>query len=157
MYSFSSNNGYAFIEAVDVIDRRYTLYLYADKQARDAGKTPLEIFNIKGHPNIQECLSVLGEGYIYDGGDLPLEPIPPETVTQWQIRRWLIANGISMTTIEQMIDSIDDNLKREQLRIDWEYAQSVKRSHPILIEFATSLGMDEKAIDQAFVEAEKFE
>lgn len=82
------------------------------------------------------------------------EPVLPEPrISARQVRLWLINNGISLNSIEQAIDSIEDAQLREKTRVDWEYAPYVERNHPMLIPIASILGLTETDLDQAFLEA----
>lgn len=77
----------------------------------------------------------------------------PDQVSARQIRLWLVRNGISMATIDAAIESITDPITRETVRVEWDYAPYVERTHPWLVPMATALGLDEAAVDQAFREA----
>jgi hypothetical protein len=39
------------------------------------------------------------------------------------------------------------------VRVEWEYAPYVERSHSMLIPLAAALGLTEEQVDQAFIEA----
>jgi hypothetical protein len=80
------------------------------------------------------------------------DPVP-ESVSARQIRLWLVRNGISMATIDDAIASISDQLTRDTVRVEWDYAPYVERSHPWLVPMAAALGLDDAAVDQAFREA----
>lgn len=77
----------------------------------------------------------------------------PESVTARQIRLWLIGHGISLASVDAAIDAIPDAATRESVRVEWEYAPWVERSHPMLIPLATALGLSAQDVDAAFVEA----
>jgi hypothetical protein len=84
----------------------------------------------------------------------PEEPTPvPASVTARQIRLWLVAHGVLLAAVESAIDAIPDQRTRDMVRVEWEYAPYVERSHPMLVPLAAALDMDEAAIDQAFREA----
>lgn len=78
---------------------------------------------------------------------------PPDRVSARQIRMWLIRNGISMGDVDAAISSIYDDVARESVRVEWEYAPYVERSHPMLIPLAAALGLTEEQVDAAFAEA----
>jgi hypothetical protein len=82
----------------------------------------------------------------------PAAPVP-ESISPMQARLWLVQHGISLTTIENAIDSIADQQTREIVRIQWEYGQEVIRAAPWLSALALVLGLDDAALDQAFREA----
>lgn len=77
----------------------------------------------------------------------------PQSVSARQIRLWLVQHGISLATVEAAIDSIPDQQTRDTVRVEWEYAPYVERTHPWLVPMAQALGMTEAQIDQAFREA----
>lgn len=77
----------------------------------------------------------------------------PTTISARQIRLWLIQHGFQLSQIESAIDSIENPLVRETIRIEWEYAPYIERNHPWLVTLAKSLGLNETQIDQAFIEA----
>jgi hypothetical protein len=77
----------------------------------------------------------------------------PASVSARQIRLWLIRNGISLTQVEAAIDAIPDQLQRDSVRVEWDYAPYVERSHPMLVPLAEALGLTAEQVDQAFVEA----
>lgn len=77
----------------------------------------------------------------------------PETVSARQIRLWLVRNGIPLSQIETAIASIEDVATREVVKIEWEYAPYIERTHPWLVPLAQSLGLTSEQVDQAFIEA----
>lgn len=79
-------------------------------------------------------------------------PVPP-SVTARQIRLWLVTHGISLSAVELAIDAIPDAQQREMVRVEWEYAPYVERTHPMLVPLAAALGLSEAQVDQAFREA----
>lgn len=81
-----------------------------------------------------------------------LSPVPA-SVSARQIRLWLVTNGISLATVDATIDSIADATTRDTVRVEWDYAPYVERSHRFLVPLAAALGLDEAGVDQAFREA----
>lgn len=82
-----------------------------------------------------------------------LTPPVPESVSARQIRLWLIRQGISLAAVDAAIDAIPDQLQRDSVRVEWDYAPYVERTHPMLVPLASALGLTEAQVDQAFVEA----
>ncbi|NBO19967.1 MAG: hypothetical protein EBV03_12245 [Proteobacteria bacterium] len=99
-----------------------------------------------------EGYSLVPDDELPEGWRRVPEPVP-ETVTARQIRLWLVKNGIALSAIESAIDAIPDQQTREIVRVEWEYAPYVERTHPWLIPLAQSLGLTEEQVDQAFREA----
>lgn len=81
-------------------------------------------------------------------------PSVPESVSARQIRLWLINNGIQLTQVDSAINSIEDPITRETVKVEWEYAPYVERNHPMLVPLAQALGLTEQQIDQAFIVAQ---
>ncbi len=81
------------------------------------------------------------------------EPAPavPDSVTPWQIRRWLLMRGITLAMVDALIDGIEDAAAREAVRLDWEWSERVHRAHPMLPALAAALGIAD--LDTAFVQA----
>jgi len=77
----------------------------------------------------------------------------PETISARQIRLWLINNGIQLSQVESVINSIEDPLTRETIKVEWEYAPYIERNHPMLVPLAEALGLTENQIDIAFIQA----
>lgn len=81
-----------------------------------------------------------------------LSPVPQQ-VSARQIRLWLVRHGVSLATVEAAIDAIADQQTRDSVRVEWEYAPFVERSHPWLVPLAQALGLSEAQVDSAFREA----
>lgn len=82
-----------------------------------------------------------------------LTPAIPTSVSARQIRLWLVRHGISLAAVDAAIDAIQDQLQRDSVRVEWDYAPYVERAHPMLVPLAAALGLTEAQVDQAFVEA----
>ena len=82
-----------------------------------------------------------------------LTPPVPESVSARQIRLWLVRHGVSLAQVDAAIDAIPDQLQRDSVRVEWDYAPYVERAHPMLVPLAAALGLTESQVDQAFIEA----
>lgn len=82
-----------------------------------------------------------------------LTPAVPASVSSRQIRLWLVRQGIQLARVDAAIDAIPDPLVRDSVRVEWEYAPYIERSHPMLPAIAQALGLSEGDIDTAFLEA----
>lgn len=101
-----------------------------------------------------EGLTAVPDDELPEGWERAADASPvPDSVTARQIRLWLVRHGVSLASVEQAIDGIADQPTRDSVRVEWEYAPYVERSHPWLIPLATALGLDEAAVDAAFREA----
>ena len=80
-------------------------------------------------------------------------PSGPQICTPRQFRLALIQNNILPDQIETLIESIPDEIKKAQVRTEWEYALEIHRQHPYIIEFGSLLGLNDKQIDDLFLMA----
>lgn len=78
---------------------------------------------------------------------------PVTCVTARQIRLWLVTHGVTLANVDAAIDAIPDATQRDTVRVEWEYAPYVERSHPMLVPLASALGLSEAQVDAAFREA----
>jgi hypothetical protein len=84
-------------------------------------------------------------------------PPKPASVTPAQIRLWLIANGISLEAVAQMIASIQDDTTRAAAQVRWEYGLVVLRDDPLVQQMGTALGFTTEQMDAAFVAASQIQ
>lgn len=85
-------------------------------------------------------------------GVVMLPPVVPESVTPYQFRVALLRAGVSLAQVDSLIDALPQP-QRGEARVAWEYGLEVRRDHPLIAQFAAALGMDDAAIDAAFIEA----
>lgn len=83
---------------------------------------------------------------------LPDPPGVPTSVSPYQFRLCLLRRGVSMASVDAMIDALPQPA-RDEARVAWEYGLEVRRDHPLVSQFAAALGMTEAQVDAAFVEA----
>jgi len=55
--------------------------------------------------------------------------------------------------VEAAIDAIEDETDREVARIEWEYATTFERSHPLVNQIGAALGLTPEQIDAMWAEA----
>ncbi|MCL2876643.1 MAG: hypothetical protein FWF12_10250 [Betaproteobacteria bacterium] len=79
--------------------------------------------------------------------DLPPPP-PLEVVSMRQARLALHMAG-KLDAVNQAIASMPGD-KGEAARIEWEYAQEVRRGNPLTSAMVAHMGMDEEAVDELF-------
>jgi len=70
------------------------------------------------------------------------------TVTAWQLRKALIANGMH-EQVKQAVAGSGDEL----MMTGWEYATEFESDHPMLLQMLPALGMDEDAMYTLFEQA----
>lgn len=77
----------------------------------------------------------------------------PNSISARQVRLWLIDNDISLSDVDNAIDSIPDPKLRDKTRVEWEYAPYIERTHPLLDALASNLGLTSEQIDLGFIAA----
>jgi hypothetical protein len=82
---------------------------------------------------------------------LPPDPLRP--LTARQLRLGLVLHGFNLSSVDAAIDAIEDPTDREVARIEWEYATTFERSHPLINQVGTALGLTPEQIDDMWVEA----
>lgn len=70
------------------------------------------------------------------------------TVSAWQLRKALIANGLH-EQVKQAVAASGDDL----MITGWEYAAEFESDHPMLLQMLPALGMDENAMYTLFEQA----
>ncbi|NBO99650.1 MAG: hypothetical protein EBU90_05925 [Proteobacteria bacterium] len=128
-------------------------------------RIPIEIKKFKGTPNRTAILESFPgwrpkvrdkETWVIledSDDDLPLLSEVPKSVSARQIRLWLITHGFTLDQVDTAINSIEDSSIKNTVKIEWEYAPYIERTHPWLVPLAESLGLNIEQIDQAFREA----
>jgi hypothetical protein len=64
-----------------------------------------------------------------------------------QLRLALLSTGTTEAGVDAMIDAIPDTAEKEWARIEWKYATSFTRDHPLVLSIGASLGYPEAQID----------
>lgn len=73
----------------------------------------------------------------------------PQAVTPRQMRIALVMSGISLSTIEAIINSLPEP-DQSITRITWEYSIEFQRSNPLLVGLAPALGLSPSQVDDLF-------
>lgn len=84
------------------------------------------------------------------------EPPPPPPEIPWAIsnadlRRQLVANGINPALILAHLNSMQDGQAKWLALADWEYANYFERSHPMINALAPAFGLSAEAVDAMFL------
>lgn len=76
------------------------------------------------------------------------------TITAAQLRLALLGLGMTGAQVEAAIDAMPGtDMQREAARIQWEYATTFPRQHPLVVAIGAALGMTEAQIDAAWLHA----
>lgn len=102
---------------------------------------------------------VAGPGWGWDGDDFtpPVSEQPealpvPEAVTARQARLALLGAGV-LGMVEQALASMP-GVEGDVARIEWEYAQEIRRDSPLIGALAPALGLTGEQVDDLFRSAE---
>lgn len=78
-------------------------------------------------------------------------PSVPQSITMRQARLALLAAGL----LSQIEAAIDDMVEpdRSAARIEWEYAQEMRRDHALIANLAIVMGLSGQQIDDLFIAA----
>lgn len=83
-----------------------------------------------------------------------IQPPPMPTINAAQLRLALLGLGMTGAQVEAAIDAMPGtDMQREAARIQWEYATTYQRTHPLVIALGAALGLTETQIDNAWMEA----
>jgi hypothetical protein len=113
------------------------------------------------------CQRIINYEYIFDGDkvqeNIILENFSPSeeknvpsSITATQIRLWLVKNNISLESIEQAINSLENDSLRKELLVKWEYVPYFERNNIFINQIGDMLGLTSQQIDQAFIEASDY-
>lgn len=114
----------------------------------------IEVDSLDILPNLIEATEG-GIGWSYDGHKFTAPPPPPtvvpESVTMRQARLALLGAG-KLSAVDAAIASLPSPMK-EAAQIEWEYAIEVRRDSNLVKQLASSLGLDDAALDDLFRQA----
>lgn len=64
-----------------------------------------------------------------------------------QLRLGLIANGITLASVQAAVDGISDPTEREIAQVEWEYATTFERTHSLISQIGTAMSLTPEQID----------
>ena len=81
-------------------------------------------------------------------------PPPMPTITAAQLRLALLGLGMTGAQVEAAINAMPGtDTDREAARIQWEYATTFPRQHPLVVGIGAALDLTESQIDAAWLHA----
>lgn len=78
----------------------------------------------------------------------------PESISQMKLRKQLILSGISISSIDALIQSLPQP-NRDLIYTMWEYAVVFDRANPELNAMAEMLGITQEQLDEIFINGNK--
>jgi hypothetical protein len=79
----------------------------------------------------------------------------PSTITPAQLRIWLVRNGLGMTIIDTLLNSIKDEKKQEEAKIRWEFGLSITKEDQIFKLLGDFMILTNEQKDQIMIEASR--
>jgi len=73
------------------------------------------------------------------------------TLTARQFRLGLLAGGRTPAQVTATIEAMPEGATKETAKIEWEYATTFKRTHPLIATVGTALGLTPEAIDDMWL------
>jgi hypothetical protein len=134
-----------------------SLYIHASGEIRDIADELVAAWVAAENPKAAEWTLLPhrpSDDATWSGGEwvVPTQTVPA-SVSARQIRLWLVRHGILLAAVDAAIDAIPDQLQRDSVRVEWDYAPYVERNHSMLVPLAAALGLTEAQVNQAFIEA----
>lgn len=80
-------------------------------------------------------------------GEVPVDPVP-EVVTMRQARLALLGAGL-LAQVNTAVANMP-GVEGDAARIEWEYAQEVRRNSPLVAGLSVSLGLTDEALDNLY-------
>ncbi|OCP37209.1 hypothetical protein BC360_05065 [Ensifer sp. LC163] len=101
--------------------------------------------------------------WLADNPSFPIGPYTPPTpeeirkhmpsLTARQFRLGLVAGGYAPAQVTQAIDTMPDGTAKETAKIEWEYATTFNRMHPLIATVGAALGLNDTQIDAMWLAA----
>jgi hypothetical protein len=110
-------------------------------------------------PTFDPAIEVLHSSDVLDAEALTLtttysvtvKPVIYPDAAKWQVREWLIENGIMPTTVPSVIEQLITNPVEQAKALNrWEHVESIPRFHPLVVLLGNHLGLTEDEINAAW-------
>lgn len=88
--------------------------------------------------------------FVHELEDAPA-PTVPQSISMRQARLALLGAGL-LSQVDASIDALDEP-DRTAARIEWEYAQEIRRDHALIANLAVEMGLTDEQVDNLFFAA----
>ncbi|MDK1493364.1 hypothetical protein QN219_25505 [Sinorhizobium sp. 7-81] len=82
-----------------------------------------------------------------------LPPVHMPALSSRQIRLGLVSSGFTLAQVSAIIEAMPDGADKETARIEWEYATTFNRTHPLIGSVGVALGLTDEQIDTMWTAA----
>ncbi|ATB03626.1 hypothetical protein VP03_12340 [Sinorhizobium meliloti] len=130
--------------------------------ASEADESPLEpgVYLIPAYATeIAPPEFIPGHIFKWAGSEWVPEEIPPTpslhmpALTARQFRLGLVNNGLTPAQVTATIEAMPNGSAKETALIEWEYATTFNREHPLIATVGAALGLSDEQIDAMWVAA----
>ncbi|OAP35812.1 hypothetical protein AU381_16635 [Sinorhizobium glycinis] len=94
---------------------------------------------------LRENLEATIEAYVPPTSEQLRASMPP--LTARQLRLGLLEGGISPSQVSAAIVAMPTGADKDRAQIEWEYAVTVGRTHPLISNIGAALGLTDEQID----------
>jgi hypothetical protein len=101
--------------------------------------------------------------WMAENPSFPIDPYQSPTVEQIreampslsarQLRLGLLGNGFTLPQVAAVIEAMPDGPDKDTAQIEWEYATTFNRTHPLIAAVGGSLGLSDEQIDEMWAAA----
>lgn len=109
----------------------------SDETCRDLHAKAMESGNVAPHepPSAEDARSAM------------------PSLTARQLRLGLIANGIMPSQVQSVLEAMPEGPSRESALVEWEYASSFERTHPLIASVSAGLSLTDEQVDAMWMKA----
>lgn len=112
---------------------------------------PLDGYTLMSRGACEWLIAQNRESWLAHLADIDSKKVPTE-VTPRQIRQALFLKGVTLQTIQDMINMYPEPTKT-MATIEWEYSTVVYRFNPLVNQMAQALGWNSQDVDDLFIQA----
>jgi hypothetical protein len=108
-------------------------------------------------PNDMHGAAPMVRQWLTDNPEFPIQPYVAPTaeeirtmmpnLTARQLRLGLVRNGIPLSSVEAAIAALPDESERAEAEIEWQFASSYSRMHPLINAVGANLGLAPEQMD----------
>lgn len=131
-----------------------TLEVYVSQPLKNKPVNSIEFFEnsfIKAGFNVYPNPTSVIEKATQEEIDFFNDALIPNTISQMKFRMQLILSGISLESIYETINSIEDKTTRDIILTKFDYADVMERNDESLLQMATIMGISKEQVNQIFI------
>lgn len=110
-------------------------------------------FDAREHAEIIDALTAGEHGPVAEYEPPELRPVFFPPLSARQFRLGLLAHGL-LTQVDEAVAALEEP-QRSAAEIEWEYATSFDRTHPLVAALSAHIGLTDEQIDEMWLEAKE--